>query len=100
MGRVEAWRVDGLALLDARILLIDLELGEGGLGHPAASSGRSAFQTVASRSSPALTMPTLDEQVSPPSGEALPAYEAGGVSPKKDVKTPSGTIGLGVRGGV
>ncbi|KAJ5114869.1 hypothetical protein NUU61_000628 [Penicillium alfredii] len=77
----------------------DVELGEGGfVGHAAVSSDRSAFQTAASGSSPALTMPTLEEQVSSPSGEALAANEAGGYSPEKDVKTPSGTIGLDVRG--
>lgn len=31
-----------------------------------------------------------------PIGEAPPAYEAGGVSPKQDEKSPSGMIGLGI----
>lgn len=31
-----------------------------------------------------------------PVGEAPPAYEAGGVSPKQDDKSPSSTVGRGV----
>jgi hypothetical protein len=38
---------------------------------------------------------TLEDVGASPVSEAPPAYEAGGVSPKQDDKSPSSTMGLG-----